>query len=105
MVLPSVPCQPPQPRRGAPPARPPNQAPLAPVGARADGAYATEADKVAQAARAYVDFYELSGDELRVCLDSGDEPRPASLRSSQDTNQVSLVLQRESAKQAPQLQR
>lgn len=32
-------------------------------GARADGAYATEADKVAQAARAYVDFYELSGDE------------------------------------------
>ena len=58
-----------------------------------------------QKADSLLGVYELSGDELRVCLDSGDEPRPASLRSSQDTNQVSLVLQRESAKQAPQLQR
>ncbi len=31
-------------------------------GARADGEYATEPDKVAQAARACVDFYELSGE-------------------------------------------
>ena len=29
-------------------------------GARADGEYATEPDKIAQAARAYVDFYELT---------------------------------------------
>ena len=32
-------------------------------GARADGEYATECDKIAQAGRAYVDFYELSGAE------------------------------------------
>ena len=32
-------------------------------GARADGAYATEPDKVAQAGRAYLDFYELTGEE------------------------------------------
>ncbi len=31
-------------------------------GARADGEYATEADKVAQAGRAYVDFYELTSE-------------------------------------------
>jgi hypothetical protein len=31
-------------------------------GARADGEYATEPDKVAQAGRAYVDFYELTGE-------------------------------------------
>lgn len=31
-------------------------------GARADGEYVTEPDKVAQAARAYVDFYEVTGD-------------------------------------------
>lgn len=30
-------------------------------GARADGAFVTQPDKVAQAARAYVDFYELTG--------------------------------------------
>jgi hypothetical protein len=30
-------------------------------GARADGEYATETDKVAQVGRAYVDFYELTG--------------------------------------------
>ena len=43
-------------------------------GARADGEYATEPDKVAQAARAYVDFYELTGetrylDAARHCAD------------------------------------
>lgn len=38
-------------------------------GARADGEYATESDKVAQAARAYVDFYEMTG-ETRY-LDAG----------------------------------
>ncbi len=32
-------------------------------GARADGEYATEADKVAQVGRAYVDFYELTGEK------------------------------------------
>ena len=32
-------------------------------GARADGHYATEPDKVAQAAGAYVDFYEMTGEE------------------------------------------
>jgi len=32
-------------------------------GARADGAYATEPDKVAQAGRAYLDFYKLTGEE------------------------------------------
>ncbi len=43
-------------------------------GARADGEYATEPDKIAQAARAYVDFYELTGetrylDAARHCAD------------------------------------
>jgi hypothetical protein len=32
-------------------------------GARADGEYATEPDKAAQVGRAYVDFYELSGEK------------------------------------------
>ncbi|OJX38164.1 MAG: hypothetical protein BGO78_09045 [Chloroflexi bacterium 44-23] len=32
-------------------------------GARADGAYVTEADKIAQAGRAFIDFYEMSGEE------------------------------------------
>jgi hypothetical protein len=32
-------------------------------GARADGAFVTEPDKVAQAARAYLDFYQLTGEE------------------------------------------
>lgn len=32
-------------------------------GARADGEYATEPDKVAQVGRAFVDFYEMTGDE------------------------------------------
>jgi len=32
-------------------------------GARADGEYATEPDKVAQIGRAYLDFYELTGDK------------------------------------------
>ena len=32
-------------------------------GARADGEYATEADKVAQVGRAFVDFYEMTGEE------------------------------------------
>jgi hypothetical protein len=32
-------------------------------GARADGEYATEPDKVAQVGRAYVDFYELTGEK------------------------------------------
>ncbi len=32
-------------------------------GARADGEYATEPDKVAQVGRAYLDFYELTGDK------------------------------------------
>lgn len=31
-------------------------------GARADGVYATEPDKIAQAGRAYIDFYELTGE-------------------------------------------
>jgi hypothetical protein len=43
-------------------------------GARADGEYATEPDKIAQAARAYVDFYELTEetrylDAARRCAD------------------------------------
>jgi hypothetical protein len=43
-------------------------------GARADGEYATEPDKVAQVGRALVDFYELTGDEKyllagRQCAD------------------------------------
>ncbi len=33
-------------------------------GARADGAFVTEPDKVAQAARAYLDFFELTGEEV-----------------------------------------
>ena len=32
-------------------------------GARADGHYATEPDKIAQVGRAYVDFYEVTGEE------------------------------------------
>ena len=32
-------------------------------GARADGEYATEPDKVAQVGRAFIDFYEMTGDE------------------------------------------
>lgn len=44
------------------------------LGARADGEYATEPDKTAQAARAYVDFYELTEetrylDAARACAD------------------------------------
>ncbi len=44
------------------------------AGARADGEYATEPDKIAQAARAYVDFYELTEetrylDAARACAD------------------------------------
>ena len=44
-------------------------------GARADGEYATEPDKIAQAARAYVDFYELTEETLyldaaRHCADA-----------------------------------
>jgi uncharacterized protein (TIGR03067 family) len=39
--------------------------------------------------------YELRGDELHVCMDTGDEPRPASVSYSPNTNQVSLVLKRE----------
>lgn len=37
-------------------------------GARADGHYATEPDKIAQVGRAYVDFYEVTGEEqyLRI---------------------------------------
>ena len=40
-------------------------------GARADGEYATEPDKVAQVGRAFVDFYEITGDEkyLRAAED------------------------------------
>jgi uncharacterized protein (TIGR03067 family) len=40
--------------------------------------------------------YELRGDEVYVCLSSGDEPRPTSLRPSPDTAEVSFVLKRES---------
>lgn len=32
-------------------------------GARADGEYATEPDKIAQAGRAYIDFYEMTGEK------------------------------------------
>jgi uncharacterized protein (TIGR03067 family) len=39
--------------------------------------------------------YELRGDDLYVCLASGDESRPLNLRSSPGTRQVSLVLKRE----------
>jgi len=37
-------------------------------GARADGVYATEPDKIAQVGRAYVDFYELTGDETYLAI-------------------------------------
>ncbi len=37
-------------------------------GARADGVYATEPDKVAQVARAYVDFYEVTGEEKYLAI-------------------------------------
>lgn len=39
--------------------------------------------------------YELRGDELYVCLNSGDEPRPTSLRASKGTAQVSFLLERQ----------
>jgi uncharacterized protein (TIGR03067 family) len=39
--------------------------------------------------------YELHGDDLYVCTSSGDEPRPANLRSSPGSGQVSFVLKRE----------
>lgn len=39
--------------------------------------------------------YELRGDDLNVCLSSGDEPRPVNLRCSPGTGQVSFVLKRE----------
>ncbi|MBC8872101.1 MAG: TIGR03067 domain-containing protein [Planctomycetes bacterium] len=39
--------------------------------------------------------YELSGDDIYVCLSSGDEPRPTSLRASRGTAQVSFALKRE----------
>jgi len=39
--------------------------------------------------------YEFRGDDLYVCLSSGDEPRPTNLRPSPDTAQVSFVLKRE----------
>ncbi len=39
--------------------------------------------------------YELRGDDLSVCLGSGDEPRPVNLHSSPGTGQVSFVLKRE----------
>jgi hypothetical protein len=42
-------------------------------GDRADGEYATEPDKVAQAARAFLDFYEMSGEDkyLKIALTCG----------------------------------
>jgi hypothetical protein len=39
-------------------------------GARADGVYATEPDKIAQVGRAYVDFYELTGEEKYLAIGS-----------------------------------
>jgi uncharacterized protein (TIGR03067 family) len=39
--------------------------------------------------------YELRGDEVYLCLSSGDEPRPTSLRPRPDTAEVSFVLKRE----------
>ena len=39
--------------------------------------------------------YELRGDDIYVCLSSGDEPRPTSLRASPGTAQVSFALKRE----------
>ena len=39
--------------------------------------------------------YESRGDDLYICLSGGDEPRPASVRSSPGTKQVSLILKRE----------
>ncbi len=43
-------------------------------GARADGEYATEPDKVAQVGRAFVDFYEMVGEEkyLQAGIDCAD---------------------------------
>jgi len=40
-------------------------------GARADGEYATEPDKIAQAGRAYVDFYELTGEQKYLEIGRG----------------------------------
>ena len=37
-------------------------------GARADGVYATEPDKIAQVGRAYVDFYELTAEEKYLAV-------------------------------------
>lgn len=37
-------------------------------GARADGEYATEPDKVAQAGRAFVDFYEMTGEQKYLAM-------------------------------------
>jgi len=39
--------------------------------------------------------YELHGDDLYVCLSSGDEPRPSSLRASPGTAEVSFILKRQ----------
>ena len=39
-------------------------------GARADGLYATESDKIAQVGRAYVDFYELTGEKQYLDIGS-----------------------------------
>jgi hypothetical protein len=39
-------------------------------GARADGEYATEPDKVAQVGRAYLDFYELTGEDKYLQMGS-----------------------------------
>jgi uncharacterized protein (TIGR03067 family) len=39
--------------------------------------------------------YELRGDDLYVCLASGDEPRPLALRPASGTDQVWLGLKRE----------
>ncbi len=44
-------------------------------GSRADGEFVTECDKIAQVGRAYVDFYELSGEEcyLQIGIHCADE--------------------------------
>ena len=39
--------------------------------------------------------YEFSGDEVYVCLSSGGEPRPTSLRANSGTAEVSFVLTRQ----------
>jgi uncharacterized protein (TIGR03067 family) len=39
--------------------------------------------------------YELRGDELYICLVGGDAPRPASVRASPESGEVSMALQRE----------